>query len=96
MGCRFRIHFQSPLVRIHFQVAPLNIGGKSLFFNAPISIAPVDNVYKVNLAQRERNNWYISLSGSTNETASANIVSGSYITGSLAHVLFEFEDFERR
>ena len=63
--------------------------------SASVILDVVDNVYKVENNNKATSTWYISLSGSTDATGSANIISGSYYTGSYATVYFNFIDHLR-
>ncbi len=57
-------------------------------------ISLFDQGYKVELNKKSSiNNWFIQTTGS-NQTASANIVSGSYYTASLSTVYFDFVNFQ--
>ena len=61
------------------------------FTGSPVTTDILDNVYKVENNLKSSNDWYINVTGS-NVTASSHIVSGSYITGSLSEVTFNFID----
>lgn len=82
-----------------FDVRPVNyptpsssvvITGDPIFYTeSPQSIDIVPNIYKVQLNRLSNNDWYLS---GSNATASANIISGSYLSQSVATVLFDFAD----
>src|ERR1017187_3262144 len=60
---------------------PITISG------SPAVVSIISNIYDVGLNAYSTNDWFIS--GSSN-TASLNLISGSYVTGSLSKVLFDF------
>ena len=83
------------LVPVTFPIVSSNnsvVTGDPLdYTTAPKLIDVVDNIYKIECNNKASNDWYINSSGS-NTTASAHIVSGSYITGSLCSVTFNLVD----
>ncbi len=63
------------------------------FTGSPQTLNLIDNDYKIECNRTSHNNWFVHFSGSdSNVTASAKIFSGSYYTGSMATVLFNFID----
>lgn len=59
---------------------------------SPQTLDLVSNTYDISLRGYSDNHFYIQTSGSVNETASYNLVSGSQITTSLSTVLFDWKN----
>ena len=60
--------------------------------STPVTLALYPNVYKIENNKESTNTWFIQTVGSTNPTASANIVSGSYFSSSLSNVYFDLQN----
>ena len=60
--------------------------------HSPQTLDLVSNTYDISLRGYSDNHFYIQTSGSVNETASYNLISGSQITSSISNVLFDWEN----
>jgi hypothetical protein len=88
-----------------FNLVPISyptISGSFLAIGDPLSYSGslqtldlVDTIYKVELNLRDSSNWYMLHTTASSVTASANIISGSYATGSICAVTFNLIDHVR-
>ena len=74
----------------------LAIGDPVTYSGSAQTLDILNTTYKVELNRSASNDWYISIDNSSSATASANIISGQYSTGSLCTVTMNLIDHVRK